>query len=63
MKTTYVMMETATGRTVRKTQRTIPRMMGWVHVGTESPLRQGQFQGANGRYFARVMADGSHYQP
>ena len=66
---TYVMHNFATGQTVRKTQRTQPRMSGWTCVSVEAARpavnSQGQrrFAGANGAYYATVRHDGSHYAP
>ena len=68
MSKTYVMHNFGTGKTVRKTQRTTPRMAGWtcvsIEAATPSNARgQQRFESANGSYCATVMQDGSHYQP
>lgn len=65
---TYVMRNFGAGKTVRKTQRTQPRMAGWtcvsIEAATSSNARgQQRFNGASGSYCATVMRDGSHYQP
>lgn len=69
MSKTYVMHNFATGKTVRKTQRTQPRMSGWTCVSVEAVLPavnargQHRVEGANGWYYATELADGSHYAP
>ena len=65
---TYVMHNFETSTTVRNTQRTQPRMDGWVCVSIEAATPsngrwQQRFESANGSYFATVKHDGSHYQP
>ena len=67
---TFVMSNLTTGQTVRKTQRTQPKMAGFTCVSIEASLpetnERGErlFRDANNRpYYAAVAADGAHRQP
>ncbi len=66
----YAMHNFQTGQHVVKTQKTEPKLKGFVCVSRERVLPEVNSRGeqlfhdANNRpYYARVMADGSHYQP
>jgi len=66
---TYKMHNFATGKTVTKTQKTEPKLKGYVCVASERELPETNsrgerlFRDANNRpYYAAVNADGSHYQ-
>jgi len=66
----FVMHNFQTGETVRKTQKTQPRMTGFTCVDSERVLPERDEQGnrlfrdANNRpYYATVRPDGFHYQP
>ena len=70
MKIQYTMSNFATKETVRKIQKTEPKMKGFVCVARERVLpsrnRKGErlFWDANNRpYYAAENDDGSHYQP
>lgn len=67
---TYKMHNFATGESVTKTQKTEPKIKGYVCVASERARPETNSRGdrlfldANNRpYYAAVNADGSHYQP
>jgi hypothetical protein len=70
MKTQYTMTNCTTGETVRKIQKTEPKLKGFVCVAQERVMPERNSKGerlffdANNRpYYAAENADGSHYQP
>ena len=67
---TYAMHNFKSEKHVTKTQKTEPKMKGFVCVAAERVLPETNSRGerlfaaANNRpYYAAVMDDGSHYQP
>jgi len=67
---TYTMRNFTTGKTVKKTQKTEPKLAGYVCTAREKVMPETNSGGerlffdANNRpYYAAVNADGSHYQP
>ena len=66
----YKMHNFTTGKTVMKTQKTEPKLKGYVCVSAERVLPEASSQGdrlfrdANNRpYYAAVGNDGFHHQP
>ena len=60
----------ATGEKILKNQKTEPKLKGFVCVARERVLPEKNskgehlyYDGTNRPYYAKVMADGSHYQP
>ncbi|GDX11845.1 hypothetical protein LBMAG57_36170 [Verrucomicrobiota bacterium] len=67
---TYTMHNLTTGKTVKKNQKTEPKLAGFICVSRErvAPETNSRgdrlFRDANNRpYYAAENADGSHYQP
>jgi hypothetical protein len=67
---TYTMHNLTTGKTVKKNQKTEPKLAGFICVSRErvTPETNSRgdrlFRDANNRpYYAAANADGSHYQP
>ena len=70
MKYKYTMTNFATRQTVTKKQKTEPKMKGYICVDRSRVLSETNSRGEklfrdanNDPYYARVNADGSHYQP
>lgn len=68
--TTFKMHNFATGAQIEKTQKNKPKIKGFVCVAKQRVLPEKNSKGerlfydANNRpYYARVNAEGSHYQP
>jgi hypothetical protein len=66
----FVMHNPQTGETVRKNQKTQPRMTGFTCVASERVLPERDERGRrlfrdgeNRPYYAKVNADGFHRQP